>query len=108
MVRVELDTHRLAVVVGILQRGGNKIVLCVDTAIVAQRQRPVERGVVYGPPEVDDLETTLQELGDVLGWEMAANASGGGLGCLVDVNLGYGLALLWAVVDFSGAAAANG
>lgn len=78
MVRVELDTQRLAVVVGVLQRGGDKVVLCINAAVVAQRQRPIERGVVYGPPEVDDLETTLQKLGDVFGWEMPANASGGG------------------------------
>ena len=108
MVRIVLHAQRLSVVVGVAQNRGHEVVLHVDAAVVAERERPVPRGVVDGPPEVDDLEAVLEQLGRVRGREVAHDARRGGLGRLVDVHLRHGLALLGRVVELAGAAAADG
>ena len=105
--RVVLHAERLPVAVGVLQRGRHEVVRAVDGAVVAERERPVERGVVDGPPEVDDLETAREQLGDVVRGEMAADARDGRLLRLVDMYLRHGLALLRRVFDLARAPAAD-
>jgi len=50
-----------------------------------------------GEPEIDDLEASLEELGDVGGGEATVHASDGRVESLVDVHSGDGLAGLWGV-----------
>ena len=105
VIRVELDTKGLSIAVGVFERGGHEVVLDVDAPVVAEGKRPVPGGMMYGPPEVDDLEAALEERGRVGGGEVSVYAGDGGGGGLVDVDLGDGLAFGGVVVQLAGAAA---
>ncbi len=94
MILVVCYTERLALAIGIHKRDGEHVLLRVDAAVVAQCERPIQRGMFDGPPEVDDLEALREKLRDVLGGEMAVHARDGRRGRLVDVDLGDGLALV--------------
>ena len=83
-----LDTINLAFVVGpIDQANRDDVLLHIEGVVVAQGEGPFQRGVVDRPPEVDDLETLLEEPCDFLGREVAVDAGNGCLGRLVDVRL---------------------
>lgn len=101
-------TERLALAIRIHQAHGHQIVLAIYMAVVAERERPVICGVSDRAPEVDDLETTLEECGSVGRRKMTVNASDCRLAGLIYVDSGNRLALVGAVFDFSGAAATNG
>jgi hypothetical protein len=107
MALIRLHAKRLALVVGVHQRDGEHILLHVDAAVVAQRDGPVHGGVLDGAPEVDDLEAPRQQLRHLRRGEMAVHARDCRRGGLVDVRLRHGLAVLGAVVDLAGAAAAD-
>ena len=108
MVWVEPHAKRFPISIRVLERGWDQVLLEVYGPEVAQREWPVVRGVVDGPPQVDDLEAMLQELWGVACGKVAVDASRCRLSGLVDMHRGNWLALLWAIVWNSRAAAANG
>jgi len=61
-----------------------------------------------GAPEIDDLETVLEERWDVRGGKVPVNAGDGRFGGLVDVHSGDGFAGLWGVSELVRAIAADG
>lgn len=91
MFRAVLDTKRLAVSVGIPEGHWHQVLLEVDGSVVTQRERVVERRVIDWAPEVDDLETVLEELGRVGGREVSVHARDGCTGRLIDVRACDGL-----------------
>jgi hypothetical protein len=108
MLRVVLDTERLAFVIRVPEGRGHQVVLRVDAAVIAERERPVPRRVVDRTPEVDDLEAVLQQLWDVFGGQVSVDTGNRGLGGLVDVNLRHRLTFLGAVVELAGTATTDG
>ena len=59
--------HHLSLVIRKDQCDRKRVRLRIDAVIVAQRKGPVESRMRDGPPEVDDLEAMLEELGDIGG-----------------------------------------
>ena len=108
VVLVECYSQRLALAVGGHARHREQVLLCVDGAVVAQREGPVPRGVLDGPPEVDDLEALFKQLRGVGGGEMAVHTRDGGGGRLVDMDPRDGLALACYVFLVAWPAAAEG
>ena len=60
------------------------------------------------PPEIDDLEAVLEELGDIGGWEVAVHMGDGRFGGLVDMHSDGGLAGLRGVPELVWATAVDG
>lgn len=104
---VVLHAERLPIAIGVLESSRHKVVRTVDRAVVTERERPVECDVVDRPPEVDDLEAILEQLGYVRSGEMTVDTCDGRVLGLVDVDLRHGLALLRRVLDLAWAAAAD-
>jgi hypothetical protein len=107
MIRVVLHAQRLSIAVRIDKRRGDKVLLCINASVVTKCERPVPRLMVDGPPEIDDLETVLQELRCIAGGQMKVNASDGRVSRLVNMDLGNRLTLLRAVVNLSRAPPAD-
>jgi hypothetical protein len=59
--RIEFYSVSLSFVIRIDQCDRNKVILYVDTPVIAQRQGIVNCGVRYGPPKVDNLETLFDK-----------------------------------------------
>ena len=59
VVLVPLHAIRLPIAIREFERVRNKVAVAIDTVVVADRERPVERGVVNWPPEIDNLEAPL-------------------------------------------------
>ena len=104
---VEFHAERLTIAIRVLERGGYEVVLAVDAAIVAQRQRPVLSGMGDWPPEVNDLESSGEKLGDVRLRKMAVDTSPRGFGGLINVDLGHWLSFLWGIIDLAGSTATD-
>lgn len=108
VVGIVTDTERLTIPVGVSQRDGSQILLRINAPEVAQSQWPIVGRDADRTPKVDNLETTFDEFRSVRSRKMTMNSSNGRLRSLVNVNLGDGLTLLRAVVDFSRPTSANG
>lgn len=108
MIRVVLHRIRLTLPIRVDQVGGDQVCFRVNRTIVAQRERPVIRRMRDGPPEVDDLEAALEERRRVGRREVPMDTRNRGGSRLVDVHQRYWLSLLRGIVEFSGAATANG
>ncbi len=67
----------LTLVVRVDKRHGERILLRVHAPVVAQRERPVERGVGNWAPEIDDLEPAREELRHVGRGQVAVDARDG-------------------------------
>lgn len=59
VVLVPLHAIRLPIAIREFERVGDEVAVAVDAVVVADRERPVERGVVNWPPEIDNLEAPL-------------------------------------------------
>ena len=84
---------RLPLVVRVDKRHRERI-LRVHAPVVAQRERPIERGVGDWAPEIDDLEPAREQLRHVGRGQVAVDARDGRRGSLVDVHLWHRLALI--------------
>lgn len=101
VVRVELDTESLSLPVGVDKVGRSEVLLEIDTPEVTEGERPIPSSMVNWTPEVDDLEAMLQQLWNVLGWEMAMDTGYRGLGGLVDMYIGNRLTLVRAIINLA-------
>ena len=72
MIWVVFDSERFSLALRI-DKCRWEIIVRIYTPVIAQSQRPVDSGVGDGPPEVDDLEATFEELWDIGGREMSVN-----------------------------------
>lgn len=93
MVLVVCHTERLALAVRAQTRHWENVLLVVNASVVAERERPVQRGVLNRTPEIDNLEAIGEELRDVGRRKMAVYACDRRPGRLVNVGLRDGLAL---------------
>lgn len=107
MVGVVLDTERLPISFGVLQCSRDEVRLRVDGTEVAERERVVESRVVNGTPEVDYLESALEERLGVDRRKVPVDSGDRGGGRLVDVYTSNWLAFLRSIIDFSRTAATN-
>lgn len=108
MILVILNAKVLAFPVFEHQRP-NEDILCVNTAEIAQCQRPIVGRVIDRPPEVNYLEPTFFQEFRCFGWrKVPLNAYDGCFVGLVDMDLGNGLASVRSVIDLSWTATANG
>lgn len=101
LLRAVFNAVRFAVAVGVLECDGHDVSLAIDARVVAQRERPVERGVVDRAPEVDDLEAVVEQGLHVGGREVLVHTRDGRLRCLIDVHLGHRLTLRRRIIDFA-------
>ncbi len=77
VILVVCHTEDLAFVVGIYECNWENVLLGVNAPVVTQSERPIERGIFDGTPEVNQLEAFLQELRDVGGGKMTMHARNG-------------------------------
>lgn len=95
MLGIVLDTVGLSASFRGDARYGDEIVVFVDGAVVAEGERHVKGWMGQRPPEIDDLESMLEELGRLGGGEMEMDSGDGRRGGLVDVDLFDWLAFTW-------------
>ena len=69
-----------------LQRGWHQVLVRIYCGIVAKCKWEVVRGVMYRPPQVDDLEALAEEGGDLGGGEMLVHVRESGGRRLVSVS----------------------
>ncbi|KAG5323468.1 hypothetical protein C0989_012241, partial [Termitomyces sp. Mn162] len=71
-------------------------------------KRPINRWVVYGSPEIDNLEAAAKKGFRVSGRKMAVYSSNRRCGRLINMSLRYWLTLVWSIIYLSGTATSNG
>jgi len=77
----------------------HKVVLEIDGAIVTEGERAINNGVPDRSPEVEDLESLLEESWNILWWEVSVHAGECGFCGLVNVGPHDRLAGVWAGVE---------
>ena len=99
--------HRLTRPVWVNKGDGEGVVL-LYSLVVTKAEWPVESGTADGSPEVDKLPATGEEVWDLGGGKVGMDARDGGCGGLVDMGVGYWLALSRTRVDCAGATPTEG
>ena len=105
---VMLDGKRLALTVREDERDGEEIILGVDAPKITERERPLYRRNGYRSPQIDYLETALQERWRFVGRKVAMDPGDGCRSGLVNVSLLDRLSLIGAGVTQTRLVTANG
>ena len=87
MIGVVFDEIHLVFAVRKDDCGGEHVTLWIDTPKIAQGDRKLQCRNGYGSPQVNYLETTLQERLRFVGRKVTMDAGNGGRSSLVDVSL---------------------
>ena len=107
MIGVEAYAKCFSIPVGVSQSDRNKIVLLVDTSEVTKSERPFESRVGDWPPEIDDLEATLEKFRGLCRRKVTMNSGNGRRGGLINMNPRHRLTLVWGVINYSRSVTAN-
>lgn len=108
MIRVVLHAQRLAFMVWVHECGWYKIVLAVDTPVVAESKRPVPCFSENRSPEVDYLVATLEEFRGLIRRGMTLYTDSSRSRRLINVHERDRLTLLWTIVGLPWTATSNG
>lgn len=106
LIRVIGDAKCLTLTIRIDECYGECVVFRVHAPIVAEPQRPIDSGMGYGSPEVDNLESATEQCGSVGRREMAVDSRDGRRSRLVYVRLRNGLPFVRTRVNLANSSAA--
>lgn len=85
MLRVELDTERLAGAIGVDQAHGDEVVRAVERAPVGHSEGVMVHFVMNGAPDVDEADASGEKAVGVLG-EVVVYAPHACTVCLIDMH----------------------
>lgn len=107
LIRIIPDAHGLPFMVRIDKRHCKCILLHINALEIAETKRPIECRTSYRPPEVDELPTMAQGLGDLGGRKVCMHTGDRRGSGLVNMHVCDGLALPRSGVNIAWAAAAD-